>query len=195
MMRDSVSLFRLPSFSHNHRSLSVASSVCPRNCPCITFSFQLAFLFCLFFLLSSFSVSSSSFSVSPLAATSSFSMLSLTYFFRPIMARLTVSSTLMSPLPPSLLGIYNLSTLLLGWSPLCMVKSFLVLRSISSSSALVQLRKAAEYLHTGIAHVLIPLMTIPHSILYPKSFSLFSYILNEEELPTDYSFTIGIKNL
>ena len=161
IIRVSVSLFRLLSISHNHLSLSANSSVCLRNCPYKIFSFHLLFRSCRVLLLNSFSVSISVFSVSPLAAIISSSLLFLIYLYRPILARLILSSMLVSPLPPSFLGIYILSTSLRGCSPLCIVKSFLVLRSINWSSAFVQLRKAAEYLNTGIANVLVPLMMFP----------------------------------
>ena len=42
----------------------------------------------------------------------------------------TLSSMLASPLPPSFLGTYNLSTSSLGCNEWCMVFSFLVLWSI-----------------------------------------------------------------
>ena len=48
----------------------------------------------------------------------------------------TVSSMLASPLPPSFLDTYNLSTSYLGCNALCMVISFLVLWSICLSSSL-----------------------------------------------------------
>ena len=65
---------------------------------------------------------------------------------------------LASPLPPSFLDTYNLSTSSLGCNALCMVISFLVLWSICLSSSLVHLRKDPEYLTRGTAQVFIPLM-------------------------------------
>ena len=104
IIRVSVSLFRLPSISHNHWSLSANYSVCLRNCPCNIFSFHLVFRSCRVLLLNSFSVSIYVFSVSPLAVIISRSLLFLMYLSRPILARLIGSSTLVSPLSPSFLG-------------------------------------------------------------------------------------------
>ena len=127
IIKDSVSLFRIPSVNHNHWSLSANSSVCLRNCPCNIFSFHLVFRSCWVPLLNSFPVSISVFSLSPLAAIIGRYLSSLTYLSRPILASLTVSSTHISALPPSFLGMYTLSTSLHGCSPLCIVRSFLVL--------------------------------------------------------------------
>ena len=65
---------------------------------------------------------------------------------------------LASPLPPSFLGTYSLSTSSPGCDALCMVISFLVLWSICLSSSLVHLRKGPEYLTRGKAQVFIPLI-------------------------------------
>ena len=70
----------------------------------------------------------------------------------------TVSSMLASPLPPSFLDTYSLSTWSLGCNALCMVISFLVLYSICLSSSLVHLGKGPGYLTWGTAEVFIPLM-------------------------------------
>ena len=51
---------------------------------------------------------------------------------------------LASPLPPSFLDIYSLSTLSMGCNALCMIISFLVLWSICLSSSLVHLRKGLD---------------------------------------------------
>ena len=58
-------------------------------------------------------------------------------------------SMLVSPLPPSLLDTYSLSTLSLGCNALCMVISFLVLWSISLSFSLVHFKNGPEYLPRG----------------------------------------------
>ena len=58
-----------------------------------------------------------------------------------------------SPLPPSFLDTYSLSTSSLRCNALCMVISFLLLWSISLSSFLVHLRKGPEYLTRGTAQV------------------------------------------
>ena len=72
----------------------------------------------------------------------------------------TLSSMLASPLPPSFLGTYSLSTSSLGCNALCMVISFLVLWSICLSSSLVHLRKGPEYVTRGTAQVFIPLIRL-----------------------------------
>ena len=69
-----------------------------------------------------------------------------------------LSSMLASPLPPSFVGTYSLSTSSLGCNALCMVISFQVLWSICLSSSLVNLRKGPEYLTRGTALVFIPLI-------------------------------------
>ena len=68
----------------------------------------------------------------------------------------TLSSMLASPLPPSFLETYSLSTSSLRCKALCIVISFLVLWSICLSSSLVHLRKGPEYLTSGTAQVFIP---------------------------------------
>ena len=70
----------------------------------------------------------------------------------------TLSSMLASPLPPSVLETYSLSTSSLGCNALCIVISFLVLWSIYLSSSLVHLRKGPEYLTRGTAQVFMPLI-------------------------------------
>ena len=70
----------------------------------------------------------------------------------------TVSSMPESPLPPSFLDTYSLSTSSLGCNTLRMIISLLVLWSICLSSSLVNLRKGPEYLTRGTAQVFIPLM-------------------------------------
>jgi len=69
IIRDSVSLFRVPSVNHNHWFLSANSSEFLRNCPSNIFSFHLVFRSCWVLLLKSFPVSISVFSLSHLAAT------------------------------------------------------------------------------------------------------------------------------
>ena len=90
----------------------------------------------------------------------------------------TVSSMLASPLPPSFLDTYSLSTSSLGCNALCMVISFLVLLSICSS--LVHLRKGPEYLTRGTAQVFIPLMR----------FLLESFVSSSFRVLLRYSFRI-----
>ena len=67
-------------------------------------------------------------------------------------------SILLSPLPPSFLDTYSLSTPSLGCNAVCIVISFLVLWSICLSSSLVHLKKGLEYLTRGTAQVFIPLI-------------------------------------
>ena len=69
----------------------------------------------------------------------------------------TLSSMLVSPLLPSFLDTYSLSTSSLGYHALCMVISFLVLWSICLSSSLVHLRKGSEYQTRDTDQVFIPL--------------------------------------
>ena len=92
----------------------------------------------------------------------------------------TVSSMLASPLPPSFLDTYSLSTSSLGCNALCMVISFLVLWSICLSSSLAHLRKGPEYLTSGIAQVFIPLMR----------FQLESFVSSSFRVLLRYSFRI-----
>ena len=81
-----------------------------------------------------------------------------------------LSSMLASPLPPSLLGTYSLSTSSLGCNALCMVISFLVLWSIYLSSSLVHLRKSPEYLTRGTAQVFIRLIRFLFQSFVSSSF-------------------------
>ena len=60
-----------------------------------------------------------------------------------------------SPLPPSILDTYCLSTSSLGCNALCMVISFLILWSICLSSSLVYFKNSPEYLMRGTAQVFI----------------------------------------
>ena len=77
---------------------------------------------------------------------------------------------LASPLPPSFLDTYSLSTSSLGCNALCMVISFLVLWSICLSSSRVHLRKGPEYLTSGTAQVFIPLMRFLLESFFSSSF-------------------------
>ena len=70
----------------------------------------------------------------------------------------TMSSMLASPLPPSFLDTYSLSTSSLGCNDLCIVISFLVLWSICLSSSLVHLREGKNYMHSMyLCFLLLPL--------------------------------------
>ena len=99
--------------------------------------------FCfLVFVILLFIVLSVLFLIAVISPLSCFSMLSSSRCMDVSM----LSSMLTSPLHPSFLGIYSLSTSSLGYNALCMVISFLVLWSICLSSSLVHLRKGPEYL-------------------------------------------------
>ena len=89
---------------------------------------------------------------------------------------------LASPLPPSLLETYSLSTSSLGCKALCIVISFLVLWSICLSSSLVHLRKCLEYLRSNTAQVFVPLIR----------FLLLSFVLSSFLVLLRYSFWIII---
>ena len=161
IIKASVVLFKHPFLSHPHRSSLALLIVCLINCPCNCFCIYGVFLSFFFLFLYSFGVSLSSPLSIVCAAINNLSLLFLTSFLNPKIAVSTVSCTPINPLPPSLLDIYNRSTLLLGWNPICIVSNFLVLLSISSSWSLDHPRNAAEYLTTDTAQVLIALKTFP----------------------------------
>ena len=93
---------------------------------------------------------------------------------------------LASPLPPSFLDTYNLSTSSLECNALCMVISFLVfsLLSICLSYSLVHFKKGPEYLTSETAQVFIHVIRfLLHSfvsssflVLLRYSFLIFSFI-------------------
>ena len=91
---------------------------------------------------------------------------------------------LVSPLPPSFLDIYSLSTSSLGCNALCSVISSLILWSIYLSSSLVYFKNGPEYLTRSIAQVFIPLIWfLQHSfvsssflVLLRYFFFIFSFI-------------------
>ena len=95
----------------------------------------------------------------------------------------TLSSILASPLSPSFLDTYSLSTSSLGWNALYMVISFLVLCSICLSSSLVYFKNGSEYLTRRTAQVFIPLKRFHQDslvlscflILLKYSFLIFSF--------------------
>ena len=79
----------------------------------------------------------------------------------------TLPSLLASPLPPSLLDTYSLSTSSLGRNALCIVFSFLfcffgvfffVLCSFCLRSSLVHFKNGPEYLTRGTDQIFIPLI-------------------------------------
>ena len=77
----------------------------------------------------------------------------------------------MKPLPPSFLGIYNLSTSDLACSAPYMVNNFLV--SLAGSSLFVELIKAAEYLNRDTAQLLTQRTNFPTFSFDFKSFLNF----------------------
>ena len=87
----------------------------------------------------------------------------------------TLSSMLASPLPPSFLGTYYLSTSSLGCNALCMVISFLVLWFICLSSSLIHMRKGPEYLTRGKAQVFIHLIRFRLESFILSSFLVLRY--------------------
>ena len=84
----------------------------------------------------------------------------------------TLSSMLASPLLPSFLDTYSLSTSSPGCYALCVIISFLVLWSICLSLSLVHLRKGPEYLTRCTAQVLIPLIRFLLDSFVSSSFLL-----------------------
>ena len=75
------------------------------------------------------------------------------------------------PLPPSFLGIYNLSPSDLGCNAPYMVNSFLVFLFITFSSLFLQQANAAEYLNRDTAQVLTPRTQFP-----PFSFDFKTFL-------------------
>ena len=73
----------------------------------------------------------------------------------PLTSFSTASRALTRPLPPFARGRYSLSTQAFRWWALCIVISFLVLRSKLSRSSFVQFTIPAEYLSTATAYLLI----------------------------------------
>ena len=146
--RDSVSILKFPFLSHvqvlSYEMLFISHLKRPWSC------FPSHFCFLVFVILLSI-VLSVLFLMAVISPLSCFSMWSSSR----CMDVSTLSSMLASPLPPSFLGTYCLSTSSLGCNALCMVISFLVLLSICLSSSLVHLRKGPEYLTRGTAQVFI----------------------------------------
>ena len=91
---------------------------------------------------------------------------------------------LATPLPPSFLDTYSLSTSSLWCNALCMVISFLVLRPIWLSFSLVPFKKGSEYLTRITDQVFIPLIrclldsfvSSSFLVLLRYSFLIFSFI-------------------
>ena len=108
-------------------------------------------------------------------------------------------STLASPLPPSFLDTYSLSTSSLGCNTLCMVISFLALWSICLSSSLVYFKNGPEYLTSGSVFLLLllywfcfALSQLAHWLNYfykffPSTFCWAGSRIEEEERTTQQS--------
>ena len=144
--RDSVSLLKFPFLNQVHVLLCEMFISRLKRC----FSSHFCFLVIVILLSIMLSVSFLMAVISP----SCFSMYSSS---RCIDAS-TLSSMQASPLPPSFLDTYSLSTSSQGCIALCIVISFLVLWSICLSSSLVHLRKGPEYLTRSTAQAFIPLI-------------------------------------
>ena len=86
---------------------------------------------------------------------------------------------LASPLPPSFLDTYSLSTSYLECNALCLVISFLVLWSICLSSILVNFKKGPEYLTRVTARVFIPLIRFPSRVeIFFLNFVLYLHLFD-----------------
>ena len=137
--RDSVSLLRFLFLSHVHVSSCLMLLISRLKRTQICFSSNICFLVIVFLLVLVLSVL---FLVAVINFFLRFSMYSLSHYIDAS----TLSSILVSPLPPSLLDTYSLSTSSLGCNALYMVISFLALWSICFSSSLVHCKNGPEYL-------------------------------------------------
>ena len=93
-------------------------------------------------------------------------------------------------LPPSFLGIYNLSTFDLGCNAPDMVKNFLVFVSMDYSSLFLQLTNAAENLNRDTTQVLTPRTKLP-----PFSFDFKTYLNLQIYSFKTFNFIFSSKNL
>ena len=125
---------------------SVFPSVSLRYWPCSALFYHLSWRFLISFLLYYFLVSSTDSSPSVMTFLSALSVLLLMYSLRFLISFSTVCLIRRSPLPPFLCGRYSQSMSLCGCRVRWAVMSFLVLRSRSSSSAIVQSTMPAVYL-------------------------------------------------
>ena len=97
----------------------------------------------------------------------------------------TQSSTLASPLPPSFLGTYSLTTSSLRCKTLCIITCFLVW-SIGLSSSLFHFKNGSEYLTKRFAKAFIPNMRfllyrlVSSSLSFSKNilFKIFFFLLH-----------------
>ena len=90
----------------------------------------------------------------------------------------TMSSLLVSPLPPSFHDTYSLSTSSLGCNAICKITNFL-LWFICLSYSLVHFKNSPEYVMRGTVPVFIPLISF---LLYSFVSSSFLVLLNESFL-------------
>ena len=130
IIKASVVLFKHPFLSHHHPSSLVLSVVFLMNCPCNCFCVQCIFPSFFFLFLYSFGVSLSS-SSSVVCAVSLYCFLHNFLTLKLLSSQYLGLQSILCRLHFSIDTIR--STLLLGWNPLCIVRNFLVLLSISSS--------------------------------------------------------------
>ena len=142
--RDSV----LPFLRYVHVFSCEMSLVSRLKRPSSCFSSRFCFL-AIFVLL--IFMSSVLFLVAVIRIPLSFSVLSLSRCIDALTFSMQVS-----PLPPSFLDTYSLSTSSVGCKTLFLVINFLVLWSICSTSSLVHFKNGPEYLTRGTTQVFIP---------------------------------------
>ena len=166
--RDLVSLLKFPFLSHLRVFPCEISLVGHLKRPFRCFSFYFCFLFIVVLLVLMLSVL---FLVVVISLPPRFCMESLNRCIHAI----TLSSILVSTLPPSFLDTYFLSTSSLECNALSMVISFLVLWSICLSSFLVHFKNGLEYLTRGIRFLLC-IFFFSSSFLVLLRYSLFLFI-------------------
>ena len=148
--RNSVSLLHFHFLSHVHIFPSEMSFVSRLKCPWSCSSSYFGFLV---FVVPLVFESLVLFLVTVISLSPRFCMLSSSRCIDVF----TLSLMLVRPLPPSFLDTYNLSTLSLRCTVLCMVISFLVLWSIWLSSSLPHFKNGPKYLTSRTVQVFIPL--------------------------------------
>ena len=134
----SVSFFKNPFCIQDQDFALIISSVSRIIYPCSVFSFYPFSLFSFLFFFKAAADSCTGNSPSSFTHLISLSPHSSTYLPRLSSSLSTHSMILNRPRSPSFLGMNNLSTSLYGWYILFIVIIFLVLRSITRSSPLVQ---------------------------------------------------------
>ena len=134
-------LSRFPCLSHIQVFLCEMSLVCHLKCPYSCFSSYFCFWVILVLLILMLSVL---FLVAVISLSLWFSMWSLSCIDASMLSSMQVS-----PLPPSFLDTYTLSTSSLGCKALCNVIRFLVLWFICLCSSLIHFKNRSEYLTRG----------------------------------------------